>query len=526
MPPQVPALNPALAQLGQRLIRMEAKIAQLERNQRASQMGNTSIDAGALIINDASGNQALTIGRQPDGTYTTSSVTSQAPPVAPDEPLCGPGVLGIWVYWDGAFADGSAPLADFAGIQVHCSAIPGFTPDATTLQGIMPGMGLFGVGNLTGGTTYYVVLVAFNEAGNTSPPSAQAQCQAGSVPANIPPGSISGLQIQTGTLTAAQLAGEAGILGTQIAANTITDANIQAGTITAESIASNVITAAQIIAGIVIAGIVDGTTITGAQFVAYGTTGEVLVYSGTPAPGNLVASVSGAAGNDLNGNPYAQGIEIQQGGLILASQASPPAPVSGASELYTSSAGRLRYLSSSGADVVLDRSALDLTNVSMGTSTTPVIMSRPLSYLAGEAVAGSEYEIEIDGTFTSGANSGIAFGFDLFVDGASLGIGANEAVGSVIVQTNRTYSYTVRYRLTVESAGSGGNCTVAMDGSVTIRGANAGNAQAFTCLNNIAVSGAFDTTSNHTLAIYCNWSGTTGTGASAITYRTKITRRN
>ena len=40
------------------------------------------------------------------------------------------------------------------------------------------------------------------------------------------------------------------------------------------------------------------------------------------------------------------------------------------------------------------------------------------------------------------------------------------------------------------------------------------------------VGAAFDTTSNHSLALYCNWSSTVGTGHSAIVYRTKKTRRN
>jgi hypothetical protein len=68
------------------------------------------------------------------------------------------------------------------------------------------------------------------------------------------------------------------------------------------------ITASQIAAGIIIAGIVDGTTITGAQIVADGSSGNFLVYSGTPAAGNLIASMSPLGGTDSYGNHYPSGL--------------------------------------------------------------------------------------------------------------------------------------------------------------------------------------------------------------------------
>jgi hypothetical protein len=100
-----------------------------------------------------------------------------------------------------------------------------------------------------------------------------------------------------------------------IAANTITAAQIAAGTITAAQIAAGTITAEQIAAGIVLAGVVDGTTIEGGQFIAFGTSGEILVYSGTPALGNLIGSWSAAAGADGQGNPYPAGLFVAQGGI-------------------------------------------------------------------------------------------------------------------------------------------------------------------------------------------------------------------
>jgi len=86
------------------------------------------------------------------------------------------------------------------------------------------------------------------------------------------------------------------------------------GSITASLIAANTITASQLAAGIVYAGIVNGTTISGAQVVAYGTSGEILVYSGTPASGNLIGAWSGASGTDSHGNSYPQGLSVGAAG--------------------------------------------------------------------------------------------------------------------------------------------------------------------------------------------------------------------
>jgi hypothetical protein len=290
-------------------------------------------------------------------------------------------------------------------------------------------------------------------------------------------------------------------------------------------IAASSITASLIAAGTIIAGAVDGTTITGATLIADGSSGEILVYSGTPATGNLIGSWSGAAGTDGHSNSYPAGLAVETGGMVLLNQGSAPATVTGGSTLYTSSSGRLRYLSNSGADLVLDRSKLDDTNVSMTTSASPVIMSRTLSYLGGEAQVASEYEIEIDGTITTPGSTPQAFTFDLFVDGAAVGSASSFTLGTSMLAAGITQGYCVRYRLTVDSTGAGGKCTVAADGGTARLAVNLGNTATTSAINVIQVNLAFDTTSNHSLAIYCHWGVAPGSG-SAITYRTKLTRRN
>jgi hypothetical protein len=163
----------------------------------------------------------------------------------------------------------------------------------------------------------------------------------------------------------------------------------------------------------------------------------------------------------------------------------------------------------------------------MGTQTIPHILSSTLNYVANEAVVGSEYELECDGTYTTPAGTSATFTFDLFVDGAAFGAGSATTVGTVINQTGLTYAFSLRLRFTVNTTGAGGNVNVVLDGGVTRKGVNVGGvANQFATVNNILVSGAFDTTANHSIAMYCNWGSTVGTGHSAIVYRTKKTRRN
>jgi uncharacterized phage protein gp47/JayE len=93
---------------------------------------------------------------------------------------------------------------------------------------------------------------------------------------------------------------------------------IAARSVTAELIAANTITAEQIAAGIVIAGIIDGTFVDAATFTGSVFQGTDFVinpagsffYSGTPASGNLIASIAAASGIDAEGNVYAQGLWV------------------------------------------------------------------------------------------------------------------------------------------------------------------------------------------------------------------------
>ncbi len=554
-------LDPQVMLLAQQFAGLQKRISQLERNQRAS-MGPTSVAAGALTFTDTAGTPQLTVGQQPDGTFGAVSVTQQAP-AQPDQPLAGPGILGIWMYWDGLMADGSAPRLDYAAAQVHVWAQQGFMPSTATLQGTLASAGLFGAGNLTAGTTYYVALVAVNQAGNQSVPSAYAQATAQSVPASIPPGSVSGLQMQTGTITAAQIAEEAGILGSQIAQNTITDGNIQAGTITANSIASNTITAQQITAGtittgllaagIVVAGIVDGTTITGAQIIADGSSGEILAYSAIPAPGNLIASVSAAPGTDAESNPYLSGVasyandgsgtftQMAFGSVTLGNSTYPTeATGAGFAALQTNGSLLLQASGGGGAGVVGAKlllnqdgtyqangamtGALPLvrTDTSVNSNANLVGANRLTAIWtipANDAAAGTVYEIEMPWSCTM---EGQSHTLGLSVDGSGT-YTASDSTGGAIVSAGNGLNGTIRAYLMITATGTSGTYLAWVDGTLREQGGNALFSNS-ACMGQTPVTGSLNTTVSHNVRINSTWSAA-ATGQTVSGYGSVLTRK-
>jgi hypothetical protein len=314
---------------------------------------------------------------------------------------------------------------------------------------------------------------------------------------------------------------------------------IIAGTIVTANIAASAITSSLIAAGTVVAGIVDATQVKAAEYDAFNTTGQFFAYdTSTPTTGHLTTSIAGGSGTDTASNAFPKGLMSQQ--LTLVNQGSVPSAFSGASVLYTSSSDRLRYLSSSGNDLVLDRSVLENTTHSMNTQTLATIMSGTLSYLANEGQVGSEYEVEIDGTFTSPSGHTAVYNHSFFIDGAGTGIN-NVTYGAVFTSALLTIAYHLRWTLTVNTTGAGGSCNIEASGGASIQFDNGvqfnlgnsspvrsggGGGQGAVAINQISTGVAFDTTANHSLAIYGNWGATTGTGHSAITYRTKKTRRN
>ncbi len=198
------ALDPlaasAVRALGTEIAALNRRLATLEAGSRTAGLKYSSIDGGALVVNDGTGTTRQVIGAQPDGTVT--AVDANAPPPAtPSAPLAAAQIGGLIVGWDGLLG-GAAPLSDFLWTEVHVSPASGFTPSPATLARTMNAGGIVTVAGLTPGTTYYAALVAVNRSRTASPPSAQASATPLTATQAIPPFSIGAGLLQIGILVA------------------------------------------------------------------------------------------------------------------------------------------------------------------------------------------------------------------------------------------------------------------------------------------------------------------------------------
>jgi hypothetical protein len=137
--------------------------------------------------------------------------------------------------------------------------------------------------------------------------------------------------------------------------------------ITANTITAGQLAAGSVIAGKIAAGAIDGMTITGAQIVADGVTGEFLIYSGSPAAGNLIGSWSGGGGTDGLSNSYGAGLGLGNAAI--------PSQVAGQALLFSDVHGMPRAVSGLASDTsayVLGHQMARIGGNQSIASTTPV----------------------------------------------------------------------------------------------------------------------------------------------------------
>jgi hypothetical protein len=311
----------------------------------------------------------------------------------------------------------------------------------------------------------------------------------------------------------------ANILG----AGTITAGLIAANAVIAGNIAAGVVTATQLAAGIVKAGIVDGTLISGAQFVAYGTTGEILVYSGTPATGNLVLSVSAMAGTDGHSNAYPAGIGIFNssskfttlqassagnltlgsgssggGGLEVATQATTPVSVN--SIFYADGNSSPAYRKGpAGFNGQLSMAKTDDSSITNTTASyIPITAIWPIP--AGDALATTTYRLTCWGvaTYTGTAQN---IGFRGYFSGTNEGAWTFPA--SFVTAST---CWRVEYIINVLSAGAGGTAqytlTAWLNNSSGVGASSSPQAFDTTVSNTMHVEGTFATGAT-TVALTC-----------------------
>ena len=157
-------MSSEIRRLAARIGATEKKVAALSR----SQLARSSVEGGAIVVNDDTGTPRLNIGVQADGTHTIKHVAGPKPP-APSDPVVTPDLSTLLVAWDGTFT-GPRP-EDWDRVDVHVSQDENFTPSTVTLRGsVMSQDGGDLTLRVTGGT-WCVRLVAVSKAEVHSDPS-------------------------------------------------------------------------------------------------------------------------------------------------------------------------------------------------------------------------------------------------------------------------------------------------------------------------------------------------------------------
>ena len=267
-------------------------IAQLQRDlatlQRSSRLTHASIENTAVQVYDGGGSLRGIIGVQADGTTAVNVVNGAAPP-QPSDPVVVSVLGGVTAAWDGTFAGGATMPLDWSRVEVHASAVTGFTPDSSTLQGtIETAQGATVV--VPTDVPVYVVLVARNTSGTASTPSAQVgpTGPAPVVASDILDGIVTTVKLADDAVTAAKVA-VAAIDSTAIQDAAITAAKIGAAAVTTGALASAAVTSGAIADDAITAGKVAADAIT-AREVAAGSIATAELAAGAVTANEIAAN--------------------------------------------------------------------------------------------------------------------------------------------------------------------------------------------------------------------------------------------
>ncbi|RZT87451.1 hypothetical protein EV383_4375 [Pseudonocardia sediminis] len=265
--------DPATRTLVRELAELRREVDTLKAGQRASQLGNSSVDNGTLWFTD-NGVQRVGIGAQVDGKFGWFAVNGTAPP-RPNTPQLTGTVNGVAVTWNGEFA-GQAP-SDFTHVKVFVSPVgQAFIPSDGNVVGHFLGAATMPVAPLPE-TDHWCVLIAYNTSGVASEPSFVAG------PARPQP--VVATEILDGLVTE-----------TKLAANAVTQAKLAAGAVGTAQLGNQVVDLSKLANGSVDATkIVDGSitpakvTFTAADIGSIATFYQASAPTGTIAQGSLWA---------------------------------------------------------------------------------------------------------------------------------------------------------------------------------------------------------------------------------------------
>lgn len=295
------------------------------------------------------------------------------------------------------------------------------------------------------------------------------------------------------------------------------------------------------------------------RVIIVGANGGIFVYSGTPAAGNLIATVSSSPGTDNFGNPYLGAPDAifttynfsstlamsfgsnnlvgwhlaggvwNQGAVLIANfdvglgigfweffsttlfdqavtfgstvaftgMAQPAAGT--AAILYANTSGRLGEVAPSGYAGQLPVDRTD-TTVRTNANNGSVLMTPAWSIPANDAVAGSEYllDLNFNGTFQTAT---LAFKPNL--SGTVEATSNGDTVSTALFGAGTGFTGHVRLRLIVTAAGAGGTCDLFIDGGIGQNLAHVSTNQAY--LSSQATAAGFDTTAVQTIGVESVW---------------------
>ena len=112
--------NPNTERFLRRLARIERELRHVSTQ---PQLGDSSVEGGAILFNTEEGDPAMQVGYQFDGTNAPTVLTGPPPP-QPTAPAATPVLNGAVVNWDGLFVDDALVPMDFARVEVHASDDP------------------------------------------------------------------------------------------------------------------------------------------------------------------------------------------------------------------------------------------------------------------------------------------------------------------------------------------------------------------------------------------------------------------
>jgi hypothetical protein len=405
-------------------------------------------------------------------TVQGTSPGDEVPPAAPTDMLADAGLGAISLTWT------NPSDLDYAYTKIYISTVASSEPQETDLVG-QSAVGNYFAGGLSVGVTYYAWTAAVDTSGNQSVFSARVQAvPIGSI-LDIPPGSITALQLAEASVLAGKIA-DGAVISTKIEDSAITSGKISAGAVIAGKIATDAIFSNNITAGAigtdklaansVVASKIAANTITSTQIQANSITGDSLqmntIQVGTPNSAGGVVTIKGGyiSGSMIQANTVqASNIRTDQltaGGNIVIADGAISTPKLAANSITSAkiAAGAITATSVGTNQIIASQA-----NIANGVITTAKIANAAITTAKiGSAQVGNAQIAELAISTVQIKNNNISA--PTF----------NER--SFIQTLNTTYKTIATVTVTVPTLGSGGTANMMISWAV-IMDATGGNAR-------------------------------------------------